>query len=124
MTYREVISTLRTMGTAQNAKVYKRHGAGENVFGVSFANLNKLKNKIGQDHSLSQKLWASDNTDARTLAVMIADPNRFKTGDANRWIAATDYYLLADMVAELVSRTPYAENKMRKWIQAQPEYTR
>ena len=33
----------------QNIKVYKRHGGGENVFGVSFANLNLLAKKIKTD---------------------------------------------------------------------------
>jgi len=36
MTYREIMKELEALGTAQNRKVYRRHGAGENLFGVSF----------------------------------------------------------------------------------------
>ena len=46
MTYREAMKELKMLGTAQNRKVYKRHGAGEDLFGVSFANLGKLQKKI------------------------------------------------------------------------------
>ena len=37
MTYTQVMKELKTMGTAQNRKVYGRHGVGQNMFGVSFA---------------------------------------------------------------------------------------
>lgn len=41
--------TLRKMGTGQNVNVYEPHGAGENVFGISFANLNLLKKQVEVD---------------------------------------------------------------------------
>jgi hypothetical protein len=41
MNLQQVMDTLRKMGTAQNVKLYKRHGAGGNLFRVSFANLNQ-----------------------------------------------------------------------------------
>ena len=74
MTYLEVMKELKALGTAQNRKVYKRHGAGENLYGVSFADLDKLQKKIKIDHELAEKLWASGNTDAQSLATMIIDP--------------------------------------------------
>ena len=43
MTFDEVMSQLAAMGTEQNRRVYARRGAGDNQFGVSFANLNLLK---------------------------------------------------------------------------------
>ena len=46
MNFDEVIQTLEEMGTAQNRKIYARHGVGETMFGVSFANLNTLKKQI------------------------------------------------------------------------------
>lgn len=46
MIYDKVMKELKRMGTAQNRKVYARHGVGENMFGVSYANLNALKKKI------------------------------------------------------------------------------
>ena len=34
MTFQETIAALQRMGTPQNVKIYKRHGAGDNLFGV------------------------------------------------------------------------------------------
>ena len=46
----EVLETLRSLGTAQNVKTYRRHGAGENLFGVSFANLAQRIGKVDVEH--------------------------------------------------------------------------
>ena len=49
-------SLLKSMGTAQNRKIYSRHGAGENIYGVSFANLAKLRKQIKTNHELALEL--------------------------------------------------------------------
>ena len=55
MNYTETMAELKKTGTAQNIKIYKRHGAVGNMFGVSFANLGKLKKKIKVDTSDAEK---------------------------------------------------------------------
>lgn len=123
MTYQEVMEQLKRLGTAQNVKIYKRHGAGDNLFGVSFANLGKLKKKIKTDHALAEKLWASGNTDARTLATMVADPARASEQLLDNWVRDTNYYCLIDLVVRnLASQTPFARKKMEEWIQSDDEW--
>jgi 3-methyladenine DNA glycosylase AlkD len=124
MKYREVMATLREMGTAQNVKIYRRHGAGDKLFGVSFANLNKLKKQIGMDHKLAEQLWRTGNTDARTLALMIADPNTLTASEADAWLKDIQYSLLADMLAGLVARSDLATKKLKKWTRSRQETTR
>jgi len=46
---KEILAELKRLGTDQNVKICKRHGAGENLYGVSFANLKQLKKKIKAD---------------------------------------------------------------------------
>ena len=70
----EVMSELESMGTAQNRKVYPRHGARFPMFGVSFANLGKLQKRIRRDHELAEQLWETGNHDAQMLACRIAAP--------------------------------------------------
>ena len=50
MNVQEALDTLKSLGTEQNRKIYRRHGAGEDVYGVSFAHLKDLKKKIKTDH--------------------------------------------------------------------------
>lgn len=120
----EVMKALKDAGTAQNIKIYKRHGAQEPMFGVSFANLNKLKKKIKVDHPLARQLWESGNMDARTLATMIADPDQMTAKEADAWMKDVDYYLLADMLAGLVAKSDFAKKKMELWRKRKGEYPR
>jgi 3-methyladenine DNA glycosylase AlkD len=115
MEFKEVMKELKALGTAQNRKIYKRHGAGENLFGVSYANLNKLKKKIKTDTALAKQLWSSGNVDARTLATMIADPKQIKKDLLELWVKDIKYYALVDsFVRNLVSKTNYAKSLMEK----------
>lgn len=119
-----VMRQLEKMGTAQNAKVYKRHGAGDNLFGVSFANLRTLQRTIQCNHALARELWKSGNTDARTLATLIADPVQMTHAEAEAWLRDVRYYVLADMLAALIARAPFATQAMKKWMQSKDEFVR
>jgi 3-methyladenine DNA glycosylase AlkD len=74
MTIQQAVAELKKLGTDQNRTVYQRHGVGDKLYGVSFANLKNLKKEIKTDHELARRLWATGNHDARILATMIADP--------------------------------------------------
>ncbi|MCA9025831.1 MAG: DNA alkylation repair protein [Planctomycetaceae bacterium] len=124
MTLREAMSVLESMGTAQNRKVYQRHGSDENVFGVSFGNLRPLAKKIGTDHQLAEELWSTGNSDARTLAIQIADPNEFTAASADAWLADISYYLLSDLFAPLIARSRLAKGKLSKWTRSRKEFVR
>jgi 3-methyladenine DNA glycosylase AlkD len=122
MKYDEVMKTLKSMGTAQNRKVYGRHGVGEKMFGVSYANLGKLKKKIKTDHELARRLWKSGNHDARVLATMIADPEQLKSQDLEAWSRDLDNYVLTDALAGLAGRTAFAKSKLEKWSKSKKEW--
>ena len=99
MTHEEALTTLQKLGTAQNIKTYRRHGAGKNVYGVSFANLKVLVKKIKADHALAKSLLQTGNCDARTLALMIADPSLLTVSEAEAWLKEANYKLLVDYIA-------------------------
>jgi 3-methyladenine DNA glycosylase AlkD len=123
MTLQEAMRRLESMGTAQNRRVYARHGAGDNLFGVSFADLNKLKQEIKIDQALAEQLWQTGNADARSLATMIADPERISSEVLDAWAKEIRYYLLADLlVRHVVSRSPLAKEKMEAWTKAKQEF--
>ena len=121
--YSEVMAVLESYGTAQNRKVYKRHGAGDNLFGVSLVNLKKLQKQIKKDHQLAVQLWDSENTDARTLATMIAKPQEMTEAMLDKWLSETAYYVLIDLLAgNVVSKTIYAKPKMEEWMKSDDEW--
>ena len=102
MTFDEIMAKLKALGKAHTAKLYRRHGTGDNVFGVSFAEIGKLKKKIKTDHDLALQLWDSGSLDARILAAMIADPDKCKIGLLERLLGETEFYGLVDSVAGVV----------------------
>jgi len=117
-----VLHELGRLGTAQNRKVYARHGVGPNMFGVSYANLERLKKILGINHDLARGLWTSANHDARILATKIADPARVSSRDLDRWVRDLDNYVISDAFSELAAQTPWARKRMETWGAARGEW--
>jgi 3-methyladenine DNA glycosylase AlkD len=118
----EILKELKQLGTEQNRKVYRRHGVGKNQYGVSFANLRKLKKRIKVDHKLAKKLWATGNHDARVLATMVADPALLDHLHLESWVKDLDNYVVADAFSSMASQTALARQKMEDWIQSKEEW--
>lgn len=122
MNYRAVMGELKEAGSAQTRKIQGRHGVSGKMFGVSYAALGKLSKKIKVDQPLAERLWASANHDARTLATMVADPAEIRSATLDAWARDLDCYPLADAFAGLVARTPFVEGKLRKWTRSRNEF--
>src|SRR3989304_5283911 len=99
MEMKEALAALEKEGTAQNRKVYARHGVGEDQYGVSYAALKALAKKIKTDHTLALALWGTGNHDARILATMIADPAAATSRELDAWSKDLDNYVLTDAFA-------------------------
>lgn len=122
MTVNEMLEELESLGSEQTRKTYKRHGVKSDMFGVSYANLGKIKKKIKVDHKLAEELWATGNHDARIVATMIADPKQASDKLLETWAKDLDVYILTDAFAKLVGETPLARKKMEKWTKSKQEW--
>ena len=111
----EILAQLEAAGTAQNRKVYARHGAAEPMFGVSYAALGKIAKPIKTDHELAQQLWATGNHDARVMALRVADPAELDEPLARRWLADVDNYILAEGLGGLCAQSPHARALSDAW---------
>jgi len=111
----ETLAELEALGTAQNRKVYPRHGVKGPLFGVSYANLRKVAKRLAPDSPLAQELWSSGNHDARVLATMVDDPSRVSVEMLRQRIGDVDSYVLADALAGLVGRTSLRDEMAREW---------
>ena len=123
MTTEAVLTELESLGTEQTRKIYRRHGAGENLYGVSYANFGKLQKRIKVDHDLALGLWASGNYDARVLATMVADPARIDGTLMEAWVKDLENYSLSDAIVGLFGKTKHARAKAEKWIGSKNEWT-
>jgi 3-methyladenine DNA glycosylase AlkD len=111
----QILRELEAMGTEQNRKIYKRHGVGDNMYGVSYADLKKLKKKVKINHDAALKLWATGNHDARIFATMIADPKQATDTLLDKWVHDLRDYLVADALTGYIAQTGFARAKMETW---------
>ncbi len=111
----EVMAALEAAGTAQNRKVYARHGAAEPMFGVSYAELGKIAKPIKTDHALARQLWDTGNHDGRVLALRVADPAALDERLARRWLRDVDNYILAEGLGGLCSQSSHARTLSDSW---------
>ncbi len=121
MTAEQALAELESMGTAQNRKVYARHGVGREMYGVSYANLGKLKRKIKVNQEVAEDLWASGNHDAMVLATMVADPAAIKSSELDAWAKGLDSYVLTDAFSSLAAKTAFVRAKFKKWSRSRSE---
>jgi 3-methyladenine DNA glycosylase AlkD len=122
MTEKEILEELEALGTAQNRKIYKRHGADETVYGVSFANLRKMHKRIKVDHALALKLWETGQLEARLIASMIADPKLTNEALLEAWANDLNSGMVAGEFVDLVSKTSFARAKMEQWSNTEGEW--
>lgn len=117
------MTSLESAGTAQNRKVYARHGVRSPMFGVSYAALGKLSKRIKRDHPLAVALWESGNHDARVLATQVADPAAATSALLEAWRKELDNYVLTDAFVKYVSQSGLADKKIAQWTSKKAEWT-
>lgn len=123
-TLQETINYLESLGTEQTRKTYKRHGSGDKVFGVKFGDLKPLAKKIGPNHQLALELWDTENTDARSLALLIAEPEKLTESQADKWTKHSKYYMVSSMIAGVIARSPLGIKKYNEYTKNDGEYVK
>lgn len=121
MNAQEILTTLEKLGKPQTAAIYKRHGAGDNVFGTLTSEIAKLQKKIKVDHALALELWQTGNAEARVLALQISDPKKLTRADADGLVKEGPLRFIGCYLSELLARSPIAEETMRAWMRSREE---
>ncbi len=124
MNTQDILATLERLGKPQTAAIYKRHGSGDNVFGVLTSEIAKLQKKIKVDQTLAMELWKTGNAEARVLALQIADPEKLTRADADGLIKDGPVRFIGFYLSGLLARSPIAEKTMRAWMKSPDESPR
>jgi len=123
-----ILAELRRNGSAPyKADMAKRYGivTKAEVYGVSVATLRAMAKKIGYDHDLSEKLWATGIHDARMLATMVDDPAAVTAAQMERWVKDMDNWGIVDTACfHYWDRSPHAFAKIEKWSKAKDEFVK
>lgn len=124
MNTEEVLATLKKLGKPQTAAIYRRHGSGEQVFGVLTSEIGKLQKKIKVNHALAMELWKTGNAEARVLALQVADPEKLTRSDADGLVKDGPVRFIGCYLSGLLARSPIAEETMRAWMKSPDELRR
>ena len=124
MNTEEVLATLKKLGKPQTATIYRRHGSGEQVYGVLTSEIAKLQKKIKVNHALALELWKTGNAEARVLALLVADPEKLTRSYAEGLVQDGPVRFLGPYLSALLARSPIAEETMRAWMKSGDEFHR
>ncbi len=120
----EIIQTLHSLSNPKNIAGMARYGINpSHNLGVPIAQLRPLAKKIGKNHPLAQRLWASGIHDARLLACFIDDPTDVTPAQMDAWADDFDSWDICDQACtSLFDQTPYAYKKIRQWANDEKEF--
>ncbi len=126
MRYGEIMALLKSHYKPENIKGMARFGiTSKKAYGVPMPELRKLARRIGKNHQLARRLWASGVLDARTLAALIDDPEQVTEEQMESWVADFDNWAICDTCCgSLFDRTKLAYRKAAQWSKREEEFVK
>jgi 3-methyladenine DNA glycosylase AlkD len=119
MTLKETLKQLEALGNQKMLAHNRKHGAGDNQFGVLLGDIRKLATKIKTNHELAIALWETGNVDARLLAILLIKPNRLSAADMDRMVRSATFVQVAEWLnSYVVKKHPDKETLRQLWMAA------
>jgi 3-methyladenine DNA glycosylase AlkD len=117
MTLKEILAQLKSLGDEKVRAHNKKHGAGDNQFGVKLGDIRKLAAKIKTNHQLALALWANGNLDTQFLAILLLKPNDLSRDEMDRMVRSANFAQLADWLnSYVVKNHPDKEVLRQAWM--------
>jgi 3-methyladenine DNA glycosylase AlkD len=117
MTLKEAMSKLEALGNEKVRARNKKHGAGDNQFGLQMGDIRKIAAPIKTDHKLAMELWDTGNIDARFLATLIMVPKQLTPASIEKLVGSIDFAYVADWFNSYVLKEfPQKEELREKWM--------
>lgn len=121
-TVKQVLAELKKKATDRTRKTLLRHGAPENVLGVSVADLKVVAKSIKGNQQLACELYDSGCPDAMYLAGIVADGSKMTKRQLDAWAKAASWGMIAEYtVPGVACESPHARSLALKWIGSKRE---
>ena len=113
----ETLARLESLGNERMRAQNRKHGAGDNQFGVRLGDIRTLAAEIKSNHELAIALWETGNIDARLLAILLLKPKNLSADEMDRMVRSVDFVQVADWLsAYVVKNHPAKESLRQKWM--------
>jgi 3-methyladenine DNA glycosylase AlkD len=124
MNFDDIIKNIKLLYDPHNVEGMARYGINpRDNYGVSIKDLRLMAKRIGRDHGLAVRLWASGIRDARLLATLVAEPGELTSEEAEEMVKGIDSWDVCDgFCMNLVRHTDFAYSKAVEWSSRGPEF--
>lgn len=113
-TVAEVMAELAALEDPKIRQVNLRHG---DDHGVNLAKLRAVAKRLKTQHPLARRLWETDDTAARLLAILICRPKAFERDELDAMVRETRAPKVHDwLVNYVVKKSPHAEELRLAWF--------
>ena len=110
----EVIDELRALEEPKIRAVNERHG---DDHGVNLTKLRAVAKRLKADHALARDLWATGDSAARLLALLVCRPKEFGRDELDGMLRESRTPKVQDwLVGYVVKKSPHAEELRTAWF--------
>lgn len=121
-TAKSILADLKKQGTEKTRNTLIRHGATDNVYGVSIADLKIIAKRIKGEQNLALELYASGNVDAMYLAGIVADGSQMTKKQLEDWAKSAPCPMIAEYTVPGVAvESSHARSLALQWIKSKNE---
>ena len=112
-TVADVLAELAALEDPKARKVNEKHG---DDHGVNLGRLRALAKRLKTQQDLARKLWKTDDTAARLLAILICRPKAFERDELDVMVRESRTPKVHDwLVTYVVKKNPHAEELRTAW---------
>ena len=113
-TVESIMAELTGMENPKRRAVNERHG---DDHGVGLSELRALAKKIKADHELSKDLWATDDTAAQLLSLLICKPRSFSEDELDSMVRGARARKTHDwLISYVVKKSSHADVLRERWL--------
>ncbi|MFF0239430.1 DNA alkylation repair protein [Rhodococcus pyridinivorans] len=110
----ELLTELAALDDPKIRAVNEKHG---DDHGVNLSALRAVAKRVTTQHELAQQLWATGDTAARLLALLICRPKAFTADELDTMVRETGTPKVHDwFVNYVVKKNPHAEELRGRWM--------
>ena len=118
----KVMAELKKKGDPRRIQAFAPHGAPDNLFGVSVADMKVIAKGIKGEQELACALYETGNSDAMYLAGMVADGARMTKRELDSWAKKATWSMISEYTVPGVAvESKHARDLALKWIRSKQE---
>ncbi len=121
-TTKTILAEMKKKGTEKNRKTFARHGAPDDLYGVSVADMKVIAKGIKGEQELALALYDSGVADAMYLAGMVVDGSQMTKKQLETWVKNANWQMVSEYTVPWVaSENQHGRDLALKWMKSRKE---